>query len=178
MDQQNTQRFGNKTPTNSPTNVGAEYIAYSRRLLMKEYLPRVEQCLDKLSDDEIWWRSHESDNSIGNLLLHLSGNMRQWIVAGLGGVPKERDRAKEFSEREHIPKDQLLQLFRSTLAEVDATLEAFDPDKLLEVRHIQKWDVTCLDALSHVVEHFAQHLGQIIYITKFVKGVDMKFWNL
>ena len=159
-------------------NLGQEYITYCRRRLTKEYLPRIEQCLATLTEDEIWWRAHETDNSIGNLVLHLSGNVRQWIVGGLGGEPDHRNRAQEFSEREHLPKERLLTILRQAINDVDKTLETFDAGKLLEVRHIQKYDVTCLDALSHVVEHFAQHLGQIIYITKLKKGVDLKFYNL
>ncbi|MFI5251867.1 MAG: DUF1572 family protein [Bacteroidota bacterium] len=158
--------------------IGSEYVKYSRKRLVKEFLPRIERCLEILTEEEIWWRAHETDNSIGNLVLHLSGNARQWIVSGLGNVPDKRDRAKEFSERENPPKDQLLKILRETMADVDKTLEKLDVQQLLEIRHIQKYDVTCLDALSHVVEHFAQHLGQIIYITKLKKGVDLKFYNL
>jgi uncharacterized damage-inducible protein DinB len=159
-------------------NLGQEYITYCRRRLTKEYLPRIEQCLDTLTEDEIWWRAHETDNSIGNLVLHLSGNVRQWIVCGLGGEPDHRIRAQEFSERDHLPKDHLLKILRQAIGDADRTLEMFNDEYLTEVRHIQQYDVTCLDALSHVVEHFAQHLGQIIYITKLKKGVDLKFYNL
>ena len=159
--------------------IAAQYIGYSRRRLITEYLPRIEKCLNELSDDQIWWRAHETDNSIGNLVLHLSGNARQWIISGMGGTQDRRDRAKEFAEREHIPREQLLSIFRGTMEEVDRTLETFDPAILMEVRKFQnKWEMTCLEALSHVVEHFSQHLGQIIYITKLQKGVDLKFWNL
>jgi hypothetical protein len=158
--------------------VGEEYVAYCRRRLTEEYLPRIERCLEILTEEEIWWRAHESDNSIGNLALHLSGNVRQWIVCGLGGEEDKRNRANEFSERERLPKDHLLKILRQAISDVDRTLVTFDGENLLEVRHIQVYDLTCLDALSHVVEHFAQHLGQIIYITKLKKGVDLKFYNL
>lgn len=160
------------------TNIGSAYIAYCRRRLLKEYLPKIQRCVHELSEDDIWWRAHETDNSIGNLLLHLSGNIRQWIIAGLGGVQDVRDRTKEFAERTHIPKAELLLMFEETLIEADRVLEQFDVSQLLEMKHIQKWDVTCLDAISHVVEHVAQHLGQIIYITKLRKGIDLKFYDL
>src|SRR4051812_12428501 len=106
-------------------SVSSAYIAYARRRLLEEYYPRIEKCFDLLSDDDIWWRAHETDNSIGNLILHLSGNIRQWIVGGLGGAPGGRDRDKEFSERDKIPKGELLALFRGVLEEADATLAAF-----------------------------------------------------
>lgn len=159
-------------------NFGNEYLSYCRKRLLSEYLPRIKRCLEVLSDEDIWWRAHESDNSVGNLILHLSGNVRQWIISGIGGIAYPRDRAKEFSERGPIPKEELRKRIESTLREAEETLERFDTDKMLEVRHIQKYDVTCLEAISHVVEHFAQHLGQIIYITKLRRGMDLKFYDL
>ncbi len=159
-------------------DVGQEYIAYCRRRLQKEYLPKIQKCFDELSDDDIWWRTHETDNCIGNLILHLSGNIRQWIITGIGGAQDIRNRPLEFSERNHIPKVELLKKFENTLREADIVLEHFDVTKLLEVRRFQKWDHTCLDAISHVVEHVAQHMGQIIYITKLRKEKDMKFFNV
>lgn len=161
----------------SDEKTGAAYISYCRQRMTEEYLPRVKRCLDELTDEDIWWRAHESDNSIGNLLLHLSGNVRQWIVSGLGGVEYRRDRSREFSERERISREALFATFQSALQEADEVLEKFDPAALMEVRRIQIYDVTCLDALSHVVEHLAQHVGQIIYITKLRKGVDLGFYK-
>lgn len=158
--------------------IGEAYIAYSRRRMMREYLPKIQRCLEQLSDADIWWRAHETDNSIGNLLLHLSGNIRQWIIGGLGGAEDQRNRAQEFSERSMIPKLELIQRFEATLSEADTTLERFPPADLLTTRHIQKWEVTCLDALSHVIEHISQHTGQIIYITKLRKAVDLKLYDL
>lgn len=158
--------------------IGRSYIAYCRRRLTSEYLPRIQACVHELTDEDIWWRAHDTNNSIGNLLLHLNGNMRQWIIAGLGGAEDRRDRAFEFAQREQIPRDELMGLFSSTIQEVDAVLASFDPSRLLDVRHIQVYDVTCLDALSHVVEHVAQHTGQIIYITKLRRGIDLHFFRL
>lgn len=162
----------------SGDGVGSVFISTCRHHMLHEYYPKIERCVTELSDDDIWWRAHETDNSIGNLILHLSGNIRQWIISGIGGANDERNRAKEFAEREHIPKHDLLTLFKNTLTEADRVLEHFDAGKLLEVRHFQKWEYTCLYAISHVVEHMAQHMGQIIYITKLRKGVDLKFFNL
>jgi uncharacterized damage-inducible protein DinB len=160
------------------TNIDEVYLLYCRRRLVKEYLPKIEQCLGRLTDVDIWWRPNEASNSIGNLVLHLSGNVRQWIVAGLGGGKDERNRPQEFSQREAIPREELLDLLRTTLSQAESVLAGYDPSRLLEVKHIQKYDITALDAISHVVEHFAQHTGQIIYITKLRKGVDLKFYDL
>jgi uncharacterized damage-inducible protein DinB len=172
-----TDLAGQQPPLISNT-IGAEYIAYARRRFMKEYLPKIQKCLAELSEDDIWWRSDETNNSIGNLILHLSGNLRQWIVGGLGGIPDTRNRPQEFSERTHIKKSELLKKLENVLHECDSALERFDDRRLLERITIQGYDATYLDALSHVVEHFAMHLGQIIFITKFRATKDLKFYNL
>ena len=157
---------------------GAEFIAAARAHLVMEYLPKIRSCVGELSDDQVWWRSSEAENSVGNLLLHLSANIRQWIVSGLGGAADARVRQAEFDERRVLPKEELLQLFESAVMEADAVLGRFDASKLTEVRHFQKWDYSCLYAIMHVVEHAAQHMGQIVYITKLCKKTDLKFLNL
>lgn len=161
------------------STIGGLYILYCRNRLSREYLPRILRCLGELDDAGVWWRTHETDNSIGNLILHLSGNVEQWINSGLGeGVADGRDRPSEFSERRRLPKATLAATLTATLDRADRTLEKFDPARLTERRVIQGFDVTCLEALSHVVEHFAQHLGQVIYITKLRTGTDLKFYDL
>jgi uncharacterized damage-inducible protein DinB len=157
--------------------VSQRFIEYSREFL-KEYVAKIEKSLELLSDEDIWWRPHESDNSVGNLLLHLSGNVRQWIISGVGGAKDTRERQKEFNERRQISKKELLEKLRTTVEEADHVLAGFDVTKLLDVKHIQNYDVTCMYAIAHVVEHFSGHAGQIIYITKLRKGVDLKFYNL
>ena len=172
-----TNLAGQSTTTLS-NNIEAEYIAYARRRLLMEYLPKIQKCIAELSDEDVWWRSDETNNSIGNLILHLSGNVRQWIVGGLGGVSDVRNRAQEFSERTHIAKSALLKKLEDTLRDADRVLEQFDSRRLLEPTTLQGFEATYLDALSHVVEHFALHLGQIIFITKLRAKKDLKFYNL
>jgi len=153
------------------------FIAKARSLLVGEYLPKIELCLERLSDEEVWWRAGAESNSIGNLLLHLSGNARQWIVCGVGGAVDERERQQEFDERGGLPREQLLARLRQTLAEVDDTLARFETEHVLERRQIQGCDVSVLEAIFHVVEHFSMHTGQIILLTKMLKSVDMKFYE-
>ena len=157
---------------------GPAYIAYCRRRLSGEFLPRLLRCLEELTDEDVWWRPNESANSVGNLVLHLAGNVEQWINAGLGGAHNARDRNGEFSMRDPVPKNELRAKITAVLRRADETLSHFDPAHLMERRKIQVYDVTCLDALSHVVEHFAQHLGQIVYVTKLRKSVDLRFYDL
>src|SRR2546429_7400316 len=104
------------------SETGHEFISRSRYHLAKDFLPKIERCLERLTDEQIWWRPNEQSNSIGNLLLHLSGNARQWIVGGIGGVPAARAPDAEFALRDRIARDDLHSLLKKTLDDVDATL--------------------------------------------------------
>src|ERR1043166_1557750 len=134
---------------------GREFIARSRYHLAEEFLPKIERCVDLLSDEQIWWRPNAESNSIGNLMLHLSGNARQWIVCGLGGASDARDRDSEFAQREVISHEELLGLLRQTISDVDATLANFDPDRRLERKRIQELAGTAVEAIFHVVAPFS-----------------------
>ena len=159
------------------SDIARAFIEEARSQLAADYLPKIERCLEGLSDAQIWWRPNEQSNSIGNLLLHLAGNARQWIVCGVGGASDRREREREFNQRDEIPRDALLAALRATLAEVDETLASVDPNSLLEERRIQGLDVSLLRAIFHVVEHFSMHTGQIIQLTKLLKGDDLAFYN-
>jgi len=156
---------------------GREFIARSRYHLTEDLLPKIERCVALLSDEQIWWRPNAESNSIGNLLLHLSGNARQWIVSGLGKALDARDRDSEFAQRETIPRADLLSRLRQTIIEVDATLAKFDMDRLVEKKTIQGLEVTALEAILHVVEHFSMHTGQIILLTKILTSSDLRFYE-
>jgi uncharacterized damage-inducible protein DinB len=162
---------------NREGGVSATFIQGARRLLQDEYLPKIERCLEKLTDEQIWWRSNPESNSIGNLILHLSGNARQWIVCGLGGESDQRTRDAEFSERTLIPREQLLARLRQTMADVDGVLAGFNTLLLLNKYRIQGTESTALDAILHVTEHFSMHTGQIILLTKFLANVDLVFYD-
>jgi len=159
------------------SETGSEFIARSRHHLSEDFLPKIERCINLLTNEQVWWRANPESNSIGNLLLHLSGNARQWIVCGLGGAPDARDRDREFAQREMVPREELLALLKQTLSEVDGTLANFDPGRLLERRTIQALEVTALAAILHVVEHFSMHTGQIILLTKLMTASDLRFYD-
>ena len=158
-------------------NIAQQFLDQSRRYLMADYLPKIESCLEVLSDEDVWWRANEESNSIGNLLLHLAGNVRQWITGGVGGLEMQRDRRQEFAERELISRAELLTQLRRTVTEADQVLANLDAARLDEWRQIQRRDVTILEAIFHVVEHFSMHTGQIIMITKMRGGRDLKFFT-
>lgn len=145
--------------------------------LASEYLPKIERCLEQLDDNQIWWRPNPQSNSIGNLVLHLCGNARQWIVAGLGGSDDLRNRDSEFEQTEVIERAKLIDLLKSTVAEVVGTLKTLDVETLLEKREIQGAEVDLLQAIFHVTEHFSMHTGQIILLTKLLTATDLHFYH-
>jgi len=153
------------------------FLAQSRRLLTGSYLPRIEKAVEGLSDEQLWWRANAGSNSIGNLILHLAGNVRQWIVSGVGGAADARDRQSEFDARGPMPLADLLARLRSTVEEADRVLANVTPGTLLERRRIQSYDVTVLQAIYAVVEHFSMHTGQTILLAKMWKG-DLGLYTL
>ena len=157
--------------------VSRAFVEKARQLLRSEYLPKLERCLNILTDEQIWWRANAESNSIGNLCLHLAGNARQWIVSGLGGEIDARARQLEFDERAMIPRSDLLFSLRQTLDDVDAVLAEFDLGRILEQREIQGTRVTVLEAIFHVTEHFSMHTGQIILLTKMLSQRDLLFYD-
>jgi uncharacterized damage-inducible protein DinB len=157
--------------------ISRAFISCASKFLMDEYLPKIERCLEKLTDKQIWWRANEESNSIGNLILHLCGNARQWIIAGVGSQADNRNRDSEFQQRDPIPRAELLTLLRSTLSEIQVTLQTLDPATVLEHRKIQGHDVDILEAIFHVTEHFSMHTGQIIMLTKMLASSDLRFYG-
>jgi uncharacterized damage-inducible protein DinB len=154
------------------------FLAEARHSLGKHHLPRIVSCLDMLSDAQIWWRPNEASNSIGNMVLHLSGNVRQWIIAGLGGEPDRRERDKEFSEHGPIARAALVEKLEKTVSQACRIISRLTPRELARPMTIQKFHVTGFVAVNHVTEHFAFHAGQILYVTKLLKGEDLGFTRL
>lgn len=147
-------------------DVATEFVALSRHLLAVEYPTKLRRCLDALPSDAVWRREDAQSNSIGNLLLHLAGNVRQWIVSGVGGAKDTRYRSAEFEAREGADARTLFAALSATLTEADAVIAVLTPAALLERRSIQGRELSVLEAVYHVVEHFSLHTGQIILLTK------------
>ncbi len=169
----------------SPLPTGLAFLRQARFRLREDYYIKISRTLEMLSQEQVWWRPNEASNSIGNLLLHLCGNLRQWIVAGVGGAPDVRDRLREFAERDSRSKAELLALLEATLTEADAVLAQVEAelsrtqsDELLQrERQIQGFPQTVLDAIFHVVEHFSYHTGQIVYIAKLHEAGKVGFYD-
>jgi uncharacterized damage-inducible protein DinB len=136
---------------------------------------KIEHCTEQLDDDQAWWRPREDLNSVANLLLHLSGNLRQWLIAGVGQQPDVRNRPAEFADRSHRPKQQVLDVLRQTMREVHALLPRLRPEDLLQPRRIQGQDQTVLGALLQTVTHLHGHAQEIIHLTRVQLGESYRF---
>jgi uncharacterized damage-inducible protein DinB len=158
-------------------HVGGIFLEKARYLLLTEYRTKIRLAVDALPEDALWWRANDQSNSVGNLLLHLTGNVRQWMVSGVGGAPDIRHRAAEFAAHNGPPRAELLANLNRTLDDVERVLHGLAPDALLEPRTIQGRDVTVLDAIFICVEHFSMHLGQIILLAKLRAPGAVQFYE-
>ena len=158
-------------------DVATTILALSRRYL-REYLTKIRLSVSVLDDHVVWARPNDASNSIGNLMLHLAGNARQWIVSGVGGAVDVRDRQSEFDQRAPIPVPELIDRLEQTIIDVDRVLATVSPADLPTRRTIQNNDVTVLEAIYHVVEHFSMHTGQIILLAKAEQGDRIRFYDM
>ena len=144
---------------------------------LAENVDRIESCLTELPPHRLWARDSENENAVGNLLLHLEGNVRQWILSGIGAGPDQRDRPSEFSARTGATAAVLLAKLRGTVGEAVALVRALPHQRLVEEVSIQGYDTTVLSAIFHVVEHFSGHTYQIILLTKHFTRKDLGFYG-
>lgn len=144
--------------------------------LLDECATKIAHCVNQLSDEQAWWRPAESMNSIGNLVLHLCGNLQQWIVSGIGGVADVRHRPSEFGERGPIPKSVLLEKLTQAVTKAKQTLREAGPDELKRERTIQGFTVTGWAAVFHSIPHFNGHSQEIICLTRLQLGDAYQFF--
>jgi uncharacterized damage-inducible protein DinB len=142
------------------------------------YLKRITESLGLLSDEEVWWRANDASNSVGNLMLHLCGNMRQWIIAGLGGAEDIRKRDLEFSEKGPIPRAELVEKIETVVKEASRVIAKLSPADLMKKYSIQGFGVSGYEAVIHVTTHVAYHAGQIVYVAKMKRAKDLGFTKL
>ena len=135
----------------------------------------IRHCLDQLTVDQVWWRPDPSMNSIGNLILHVCGNVRQWIVCGLGSEPDSRRRQLEFDQRQPLSHDELMQLVTSTLDSAHKTLGTVTSADLLAEKTIQGTNVNGMRALMHSVSHFRGHVQEMVHLARVQLGRAYQF---
>jgi len=159
-----------------PAGTDRVFLDFSAKKL-HQLSSRIAECVGKLKDDEVWARGHENENAIGNLVLHLDGNVRQWIIASIGGEPDRRVRDAEFATRGGTSPAELIKQLDDTVTQAVAVLETLKPERLTHRVTIQNYEVSVLEAIYSVVEHFGQHTGQIIFATKMLTGQDLGFYK-
>lgn len=157
-------------------SVESLFVEYAADKL-RQFTDRIDVCLGKLTEDQIWARGGANENAVGNLVLHLSGNVRQWIISSLGGNPSTRDRDGEFNADGGFSAAQLSALLRDTVEPATEVILALGTEQLTRTYEIQNYKVSGVEAVFHVVEHFGEHTGQIIFITKMLTGRDLGFYR-
>jgi len=157
--------------------LSALFLAFSRKKLLEQYWPRLRACVEVLTDEQLWWRPNAASNSIGNLVLHLNGNVGQWLVASFNRLPDQRDRPAEFDAREGSSAAELIEKLGATLEGAADVLARLTEADLAARYEIQGYNVSGLEAVYQVVEHFGLHYGQIAYITKNLSGRDLGFYR-
>jgi uncharacterized damage-inducible protein DinB len=157
-------------------NVESLFLQYSVDKL-RQFTSRIEVCLGKLTEEQIWARGGEHENAAGNLVLHLTGNVRQWIVSSLGNDVSERDRDSEFAARQGPVAAVLAANLHETVERASSVISALDTERLTRMYEIQNYRVSGVEVVYHVVEHFGQHTGQIIFMTKMFTGGDLDFYR-
>ncbi len=153
------------------------FLEFSREKLLEQHWPRLRKCVESLTEEQLWWRPNPASNSIGNLLLHMNGNARQWLVASFNHWKDDRNRPAEFAAEEGVTASALLNMLEATMREGAEVLARLTQAELLAQYQIQGYTVSGLYAVYQVVEHFGMHYGQILYITKHLGGADLGFYS-
>lgn len=138
-------------------------------------LYKIKHCLAQLDDRQVWHRPRPDMNSIANILLHLCGNLRQWIIAGAGGSPDVRNRPAEFADRSMRPKAELFAELERVIAQCDEVLAHLEPGSLLQIRRVQGYELQMLAAIFDAVSHLQGHVQEIIHMTRALKGDGYRF---
>ena len=152
-------------------------VAEFKRRVFEESYPRIIKCLQLLNEDAIWYRPNDSSNSVGNLIIHLCGNMEQWICSGLFGEMDHRQRSGEFDLRMRFSKKALLATMADVKEKVMSRINEIDEPSLKTIYDVQVFKETGCAILVHVIEHFSYQTGQIAYITKMLLDEDLAFYG-
>jgi len=155
--------------------IAALFLEFSRSKLIDQYWPRLRSAVEPLDSEQFWFRPNAASNSVGNLVLHLSGNVGQWLISSFNGLEDTRNRPGEFGERRRLEPSIVLARLEATVREAATVLARLTPADLTTTYQIQGYTVSGLAAVYQVVEHFGLHYGQIVYISKALRGEDLGF---
>jgi uncharacterized damage-inducible protein DinB len=137
-----------------------------RTRLVDDFPAQIGECLDLMTEEDLWWRPHETTNALGNLVLHLAGSNRYYIGYAIGGREVERDRDAEFAARGNPGKAEVLLQWHETVRIGAEVLNTLDPARLMDTTDRTGKKTTIASLLLHVSHHTAVHMGQIVWITK------------
>lgn len=143
---------------------------------MEENTTKLNKCLEEIDENELWTRPNASSNSIGNLILHLCGNITQYIISSLGNKEDLRERDAEFNAKGGLPKEHLHGLLTQTIQEAIETMRDLPPEVMLHKRQVQGFEFSAIGIIIHVVEHYSYHTGQIAFWIKLLKDKDLAFY--
>jgi hypothetical protein len=163
--------------TKMEMDVTGLFLEFSRRKLLEHYWPRLKASVETLTEEQVWWRPNEASNSIGNLILHLNGNVGQWLVDSFDRREDKRNRPAEFDAQGGMTVAMLLDRLAATMAEAGMVLARLTEKELVAWYEIQGYHVSGIEAVYQVVEHFGLHYGQIAYIAKSLSGRDLGFYS-
>lgn len=152
-------------------------IAEFDKRVFEESYERIYRCISLIDERDLWRSPSKGIPAIGNLILHLCGNARQWILSGLGGRPDNRDRDQEFVAQTKIKKAELVFLLENMRSNLRQTLEELDPKQITQIHVVQGFEVTGFSVIVHVIEHFSYHTGQITTLTKFLTNKDTGYYT-
>ena len=158
-------------------DLSSEFVQQAIIRLYDESVPRLLKCVGEVSEDELWYRANDNSNSIGNLVLHLTGNVNQWINTGIGGDEDTRERQSEFDTRGGIDRAEMLKKLDRVMTRAKVVLNGLNSEYLLNVYKVQGFEETGMSMVLHVVEHFSYHVGQMTYIVKSVKNIDTGYYS-
>lgn len=162
--------------SSADTQIQEEFIKNSI-YRMDESTRMIQICFKDLTEAEIWKKPNANSNSIANLILHLSGNITQYIISSLGEIGDIREREKEFSTIKGYTKDQLFQILLDTIEKAKDVIQSATQDKLLKKRDVQGFNFSGVGIIIHVVEHYSYHTGQIAFWSKILKNKDLGFYD-
>ena len=143
---------------------------------IKESHKRIIACLDLLDESQIWLKPNSALNSMGNLVLHLSGNITQYIISTLGGAPDLRNRDAEFAATGGKTKDELKEIFNAVIQQSIQCIHKTTEAELSTLKKVQVYELTGVGIIIHVTEHLSYHTGQIAFLTKLLLEKDLGFY--
>ena len=159
--------------TTSDAGLAAFFLDFSRNKLLSQYWPRLRSCVELLTDEQIWWRPNEESNSVGNIVLHLTGSLNHFLNRNLGGMEYARNREAEFAERRAIPRQELMAMFDEMTERAERTFDGLTPERLAEPSPEPKMSTIVLEDLLGILSHIAAHTAQIVWIAKMLHGKEI-----